>query len=73
MVHIDGYSIQRKGRNRNGGGVCIYLGSNINYCVRNEIIPNNEFEMLSVDIKKPNSKAFNETGPLAVRLAALKL
>ena len=29
--------------------------------LRNEIIPNNEFEMLSVDIKKPNSKAFNIT------------
>ena len=41
--------------------MCIYLGSNINYCLRNEIIPNNEFEMLSVDIKKPNSKAFTET------------
>ena len=41
--------------------MCIYLRSNINYCLRNEIIPNNEFEMLSVDIKKPNSKAFNVT------------
>ena len=61
LFHIDGYSILRKDRNRNGGGVCIYLRSNINYCLRNEIIPNNEFEMLSVDIKKPNSKAFNVT------------
>ena len=41
--------------------MCIYLRSNINYCLRNEIIPNNEFEMLSVDIKKPNSNAFNVT------------
>ena len=43
--------------------MCIYLRSNINYCLRNEIIPNNEFEMLSVDIKKPNSKAFNYRPP----------
>ena len=62
LVHIDGYSILRKDRNCNGGGVCIYLRSNINYCFRSEIIPNNEFEMLSVDIKKPYSKAFNVIG-----------
>ncbi|CAH3183206.1 unnamed protein product [Porites lobata] len=61
LVHTDGYSILRKDRNRNGGGVCIYLRSNINYCLRNEIFPRNDFEMLSVDIKKPNSKAFNVT------------
>ena len=35
LVHIDGYSIIRKDRNRNGGGVCIYLRSNIKYCLRN--------------------------------------
>ena len=45
LVHIDGYSILRKNRNRNGGGVCIYLRSSINYCLRNELIPNNEFEI----------------------------
>ncbi|CAH3193083.1 unnamed protein product, partial [Porites evermanni] len=33
LVHIDGYSILRKDRNRNSGGVCIYLRSNINYCL----------------------------------------
>ena len=44
LVHIDGYSILRKDRNRNGRGVCIYLRSNISYCLRNEVIANDEFE-----------------------------
>ena len=52
LVHIDGYSVPRKDRNRKGGGVCIYLRSNISYCLRNEGIPNEEFEILSIDIKK---------------------
>ena len=60
-IHINGYSIIRNDRNRNGGGVCIYIRTSIDYCLRNELIPLNEFEILSIDIKKPNSKAFNVT------------
>ena len=55
LVHINGYSILRNDRNLNGGGVCIYIRTNIDYCLRNELIPNNEFEILSIYIKKPNS------------------
>ena len=49
LVQIDGYSILRKHRNRNGGGVCLYLCSTINY------------KMLTVDVMKPNSRLFNVT------------
>ena len=31
LIHIDGYEVVRKDRSRNGGGVCIYLCSSINY------------------------------------------
>ena len=60
LVNIDGYSILRKDRNRNGGGVCLDLQSSLNYRIR-EDLNLNEFEVLSVDIMKPNSKAFNVT------------
>ena len=30
-VCIPGYSIQRKDRNREGGGVCIFIRNNINF------------------------------------------
>ena len=61
LVHVDGYSIVRKDRNRNGGGVCFYLRSTLNYRLRDDLILGDEFEVLSVDIMKPNSKAFNVT------------
>ena len=36
-VSIRGYNIIRKDRNRNGGGVCIYMRTNINYAIRNDL------------------------------------
>ena len=59
LVQIDGYSILRKDRNRNGGGVCLYLRSTINYKIRDDFV--NEFEVLTVDIMKPSSRTFNVT------------
>ena len=41
MVSIDGYDIVRRDRplnGRNGGGVCFYLRSNINYNVRKDLV-----------------------------------
>ena len=34
MISLDGYDVIRKGRSRNGGGVCIYLRGSINYKIR---------------------------------------
>ena len=31
VIDLDGYDIVRKDRSRNGGGVCIYVRSSINY------------------------------------------
>ena len=36
-VCIPGYSIQRKDRNREGGGVCIFIRNNINLNSRSDI------------------------------------
>ena len=49
--------IVRKDRSRNGGGVCIYLRSSINYKVRNDLVPT-ELETVCVEIIKPHSKPF---------------
>ena len=57
MIDVDGYDIVRKDRNRNGGGVCFYLRSSINYKVRNDLIPN-ELEAVCIEITKPNSQPF---------------
>ena len=55
MINLDGYDIVRKDRSRNGGGVCIYLRSSINYKIRDDIVPS-ELEVVCVEIIKPHSK-----------------
>ena len=57
MIDLDGYDIIRKDRTRNGGGVCIYLRSSINYNIRNDLIPY-ELEAVCVEISKPHSRPF---------------
>ena len=42
---------------KNGGGVCIYIRSNINFQLRADLSPNN-LEFLTVEITKPRSKPF---------------
>lgn len=60
IVHIDGYEIIRRDRNRNGGGVCIYIRTSMTYSLRNDFA-NDQYETLSIDISKPNSSPFNVT------------
>ena len=54
-------SVVRKGRESNGrnggGGVCIYVRSNISFQLRADLSPNN-LECLTVEISKPRSKPF---------------
>ena len=57
MINLDGYDIVRKDRSRNGGGVCIYLRSSINYKIRDDLVPS-ELEAVCVEIIKPHSKPF---------------
>ncbi|EDO29905.1 predicted protein [Nematostella vectensis] len=56
-VRIPGYDIIRKDRNRNVGGVCLYLRSSINYCIRNDLVPDS-VEAVCVEITKPHSRPF---------------
>jgi exonuclease III len=54
-VEICGYEIVRRDRNRNGGGVAIYLCNNIPYVEQSDLIPEN-VEALCLEIRKPKSK-----------------
>jgi len=59
-VHLPGYDVVREDREsngRNGGGVCIYVSSNINFQLRADLSPNN-LECLTVEISKPRSKPY---------------
>ena len=47
----------RESNGKNGGGVCIYICSNINFQLRADLSPNN-LEFLTVEITKPRSKPF---------------
>ena len=57
MISLDGYDVIRKDRSRNGGGLCIYLRSSINYKIRKDLVPP-ELEAVCVEIIKPHSKPF---------------
>ena len=57
VIHLNDYDIIRKDRSRNGGGVCIYLRSSINYKIRNDLVPS-ELEAVCIEIIKPHSKPF---------------
>ena len=57
IVHFTDYDVIRKDRSRNGGGVCIYLRSSINYKIRNDLVPS-ELEAVCIEIIKPHSKLF---------------
>ena len=47
----------RESNGKNGGGVCIYIRSHINFQLRADLSPNN-LEFLTVEITKPRSKPF---------------
>ena len=57
MIDLNGYDIVRKDRSRNGGGVCIYLRSSINYKIRQDLIPS-ELVAVCVEINNPHSRPF---------------
>ena len=55
MLSLDGYDVVRKDRSRNGGGVCIFLRSFINYKIGKDLVPP-ELEAVYLEIIKPHSK-----------------
>ena len=56
-IHIQGYDIVRRDRNRNGGGVCLYIRSSINFKTRSSLM-SDIYEAIVVEILKPNSQPF---------------
>ncbi len=56
-IHIDGYDVFRKDRNRHGGGVAIYIRCNAGYTckVRKDLMPS-ELEMIVIEMKKGKAK-----------------
>ena len=58
--YIDELRVVRRDRplnGRNGGGVCFYVRSNINYIEREDLV-SDQLENLSIEIIKPRSKPF---------------
>ena len=54
-IEIAGYDLIRKDRNRNGGGVAIYVRSVIPYINRTELSPDTA-EAICLELRKPKSK-----------------
>ena len=54
-IWIDNYSIVRKDRNRNGGGVCAYVRNDISFTLASDI-SENELEAIWIEILLPKSK-----------------
>ncbi len=54
-VENRGYELVRRDRNRDGGGVAIYLRNNIPFLERSDLISDN-VEALCLEIRKPKSK-----------------
>ena len=55
-MNIDGYEVMRRDRNRNGGGVALYIRSSINYRTRLNLMLGN-LETITVEVQKPRAKA----------------
>ena len=56
-VSIPGYTLERKDRNRNGGGVALYIRDSINY-KRLIDLPDDNVELISIKASKPRAKPF---------------
>ena len=57
LLAMDGYDIIRADRNRNGGGVCIYIRCHVNYEKCFDLIPTG-LEAVCLEIKQSNSRSF---------------
>ena len=57
LLTIPGFKLERRDRNKHGGGVCFYIRSSINY-TRKKNLECNELELIALEIKNPNSSPF---------------
>ena len=59
LVGISGFSIERRDRNRNGGGVALYIKDSLmDTCTVRNDLPNSSLESLCVEIKPAHSAPF---------------
>ena len=56
-INIEGYDIYRKDRNREGGGVAVYVRNYLNTNIKHELI-NDEIEAIFMEIKPTHNKPF---------------
>ena len=56
-ISIPGYRLVRTDKNRNGGGVVIYVQEHLSILVRNDLVPNN-LEMICIEINQPFNRSF---------------
>ena len=56
-INISGYDIVRKDRNRNGGGVALYIRNVIDYKIRNDLM-NENLETITIEVCPPKAKSF---------------
>ena len=54
-INVDNYTVVRRDRNRNGGGVCIYVRSDIVFNIRSDL-DHEHIEAVWLDILLPKSK-----------------
>ena len=57
LVSVPNYDIIRFDRNRNGGGVCIYINNTISYSNLSHRVPDN-LEPVCIEVHKPYTKPF---------------
>ena len=56
-ININGYDIVRKDRNRNGGGVALYIRNVIDYKIRNDLM-NEKLETITTEVCPSKAKSF---------------
>ena len=54
-ININGYDIVRKHRNRNGGGVALYIRNVIDYKIRNDLM-NEKLETITIEVCPSKAK-----------------
>jgi hypothetical protein len=54
-INVSGYDIVRKDRNRNGGGVALYIRNVIDYKIRNDLM-NENLETITIEVCLPKAK-----------------
>ncbi len=85
-LHLPGFNLLRCDRNRNGGGVALYINENFNFARRDDLSDDNDIECIWVEIAppcrrkmyicalyNPNGKDFEFSSKLSVMLSKVSI